>query len=109
MMHKIMRMPTKEKLEKIAEKFGDWIMARDNDYFSGDDMTFCVEVLNGLKGLSPWKKAKIVKCTDPDYWYIDKVGGVILVKPSTDPNSGFVEAKNGSSVWNHDLEYIAKP
>ena len=103
-----MKMPTKKKLKEIVTKFGDWIMARDNDYFSGEDMEFCCEILRQLKGESPWKKARIIKCNDEDYWYADKIGKIIIVKPSTDPNSGFVTHKSGSSVWNHDLEYIAK-
>lgn len=48
-------------------------------------------------------KVMIVSCCNPDYWYADKIGDVILV--ARDPIGsgwGYV-AKNGASVFTGDV------
>lgn len=54
-----------------------------------------------------YRKAKIIKCCDPTFWYADKIGDTILVKNVSWP-SAYVEHKSGSSVLESDLEYIAQ-
>jgi hypothetical protein len=39
----------KQHIEKIADKFEQWILARDNDKFTGLDMEFCAGILRQLR------------------------------------------------------------
>lgn len=55
---------------------------------------------------SPWFKVRVINCCNPDYWYADKIGDVIIVKKTEWDGWGF-EHKNGSSVFRHDVEAIA--
>lgn len=52
-------------------------------------------------------KVRIKSCRSPYYWYADKIGDIILVRKTEWDGWGF-EAKNGYSVFRHDVERIAK-
>ena len=54
---------------------------------------------------SGWMKAKIIKCSNKDYWHIDSVGEIIKVRKVNWP-SAYMEAKNGSSIPKSDIELI---
>ncbi len=60
---------------------------------------------------SPWFKVRIVSCCDKAaFWYADKIGDVIIVKQTDWHHAagwGF-EHKSGSSVFQRDVERIAK-
>ncbi len=57
--------------------------------------------------MSIWFKVRITSCADPDFWYADKIGDVIIVKKTAWDGWGF-EHKSGSSVYRHDVERISK-
>lgn len=56
---------------------------------------------------SKYFKARIIGCTQPDFWYADKIGEIIICK-EVDWPSAYMEAKNGASVLRWDLQPIAK-
>lgn len=52
-----------------------------------------------------WMKARIVKCSNKDFWYIDKIGDVIKVR-ITNYQSAYYEAKTGESILQADVSLI---
>jgi len=57
--------------------------------------------------MNKYIKARIINCAQPDFWYANKIGDVILVR-SVDWPSVYMEAKNGASVLKWDLQPIVK-
>lgn len=39
----------KQHIEKIADKFERWVLARDNDKFTAEDMEFCCNMVKELR------------------------------------------------------------
>ena len=52
-----------------------------------------------------YRKARVARCSDVDFWYADRIGDVILVREVTWP-SAYVEHKSGASVLRSDLQLI---
>ena len=53
--------------------------------------------------MTRFHKAKIVSCSNPDFWYSTRVGDNILVR-EVDWPSAYVEHKSGASVLRSDLK-----
>ena len=52
-----------------------------------------------------YKKAKIIACSNNDFWYKDLIGKSILVK-ELNWYSAYLEDKQGRSILKYDVEYI---
>jgi len=55
--------------------------------------------------LAKYRRAKIITCSDKDFWYKNNIGETILVK-NVSWASAYVEDKQGRSVLRYDIEYI---
>lgn len=55
----------------------------------------------------PYFKVKVKSSFDKDTWYSDKIGKTILVRTMHPMTWGY-EAKNGRTVFRHDVEAIKK-
>jgi len=57
--------------------------------------------------VSKYFKVEIIKCSNKDFWYVDKIGNIVLVCEVDWPSSYF-ECKRGDSILKCDVELIKK-
>ena len=56
---------------------------------------------------SPWFKVRVKSCCNPDYWYANIIGNIIIVWRTEWDGWGY-EHKSGTSVFKGDVEPIAQ-
>lgn len=52
-----------------------------------------------------WFEVKIVKCTNPDWWWVDSIGDIVTVK-RTEWDGAFYECKDGRSILKSNVQII---
>jgi len=55
--------------------------------------------------MSKYFKVEIIKCSNKDYWYADRIGNIVLVKEIHE-HLAYYECKRGDLILKNDVKLI---